>query len=45
MRERQCFVDSRVAETLDGAEIDCDSSVVDGQPQAEFKLRPPTQQR
>jgi Fe-S cluster assembly iron-binding protein IscA len=39
------IVDSRVAEALDGAEVDCDRSVVDGQPRAEFKLRPPTQQR
>jgi len=37
------IVDSRVVKTLDGAEIDCDSSVVDGQPRAEFKLRPPAQ--
>ena len=36
------IVDSRVAETLDGAEIDCARSVVDGQPKPEFKLRPPT---
>jgi hypothetical protein len=37
------IVDSRIADTLDGAEIDCNSSVVDGRPRTEFKIRPPTQ--
>ena len=39
------IVDIRIAEPLDGAQIDCDSAVVDGQPRAAFKLRPPRRQR
>ena len=36
------IVDSSIARTLDGSEIDCDTSLVDGQPRTEFHLRPPT---
>lgn len=34
------IVDGRIAEALDGAQIDCDTTVVDGQPRTEFTLQP-----
>ena len=34
------IVDGRIASALDGAQIDCDTSVVDGQPRTEFTLQP-----
>jgi hypothetical protein len=36
------IVDRSLAGALDGSEIDCDTTVVDGQPKVEFHLRPPT---
>ena len=39
------IVDRRIAGQLDGAEIDCERTVVEGQPKDEFKLRPPTKGR
>lgn len=35
------ILDSRLAQTLDGAEIDCENAVVDGQETVEFQLRAP----
>jgi Fe-S cluster assembly iron-binding protein IscA len=35
------IVDSRIAETLAGVEIDCETSVVDGEPRTEFRTRSP----
>jgi Fe-S cluster assembly iron-binding protein IscA len=35
------IVDSSIAGALDGAKIDCETAVVDGQPKAEFRLEPP----
>jgi Fe-S cluster assembly iron-binding protein IscA len=33
------IVDSRLATALDGAQVDCETAMVEGQPRAEFKLR------
>mgnify|MGYP001119580051 CR=1 FL=1 len=35
------IVDSRLVEALDGAQIDCDPTVVDGQSRPQFMLRSP----
>lgn len=34
------IVDSSLADALDGAQVDCETTLVDGQPRPEFKLRP-----
>jgi Fe-S cluster assembly iron-binding protein IscA len=35
------IVDRQIVVPLDGSRIDCETAVVDGQPQPEFKLEPP----
>jgi Fe-S cluster assembly iron-binding protein IscA len=37
------IVDGDIADALDGARIDCDTSTVDGQQKLEFKLEPSAQ--
>lgn len=39
------IVDNTIAEDLDGAEIDCDVRIVNGQPKAQFTLLPPSDLR
>jgi Fe-S cluster assembly iron-binding protein IscA len=34
------IVDGRIAGALDGAQIDCDTTMVEGQPTTEFRLEP-----